>query len=165
MVMKLKIFLIAFFIFCFFSNVFSQVNNEYGTTEPPNIGVVVGYSGLKPNMIELGVGYQPWEVEGGFVWYPFAGFLALAEFSPDTKLFGTSLNAWYLSGPFACGLGINRYVISDDETYGIKPMIGISFRRIGIMYGYNFYSKNNTITDLHHDSFTIKYYLPLWRKK
>src|ERR1051326_8839321 len=163
--MKSK-FLFVFFLFSFSLLGFSQRRTtDFGMIEPPGLGVVAGFSGFHPDMLDVGIGYQPWEVEGAFVQYPFAGFLALAEYSPGSKLFGTSLNAWYLSGLFACGLGVNRYIEDGNETYGMKPMIGISMYRIGIMYGYNFYSKNNLIPDLHHDSFTIKYYLPLWRKK
>ncbi|MCC6371520.1 MAG: hypothetical protein IT236_10995, partial [Bacteroidia bacterium] len=124
-----------------------------------------GYSGIKPNLIELGVGYQPWEVEGHFVRYPFAGFLALYEFDPTKKLYGTSINAWYLSGPLSGGLGVNRYSDYTHSTYGIKPMIGISIARFGIMYGYNIFLSGNDISYLNHHSFTVKYYYPLWRKK
>lgn len=140
--------------------------NEYGASEKENFGLVAGYtSSQQNNMLEIGVGYQPWEVEGFFVWYPYAGFLALYEFNPNGKLYGTSLNAWYLSGPLSCGLNINRYSDYKNETYGIKPMIGISSFRIGIMYGYNFFINSNSIENLQNESITIKYYLPLWKRK
>ena len=158
---------ISFFIIIFLGLrliAFSQDDN-YTTTERPGVGVVAGLSGFNQNMIEVGIGYQPWEVEGFYVSYPFAGFLALAEFSPDQKLYGVSLNAWYLAGFFSCGLGFNRYAWESEETYGVKPMIGISVRRIGIMYAYNFFVTDNSITALRHNSFTVKYYLPLWKKK
>jgi hypothetical protein len=134
------------------------------TTEKPNFGVVVGYSGFKNNFIELGIGYQPWEVQGNYVYYPFAGFLALYELEPTRKLYGTSLNAWYLAGFFSCGLNINRYSDYKNDTYGLKPMIGMSFARIGIMYGYNIFLNANEISNLNTHSITIKYYYPLWKK-
>lgn len=143
----------------------SKTNGEYGVTEQANFGFVAGYSGTKTNLIEMGVGYQPWEVEGNFVYYPFAGFLALYEFDPNRKLYGTSLNAWYLSGPLSGGLSINRYSDYTNATYGIKPMIGISILRIGIMYGYNIFLNGNKIANLNQHSFTIKYYYPIWHKK
>jgi hypothetical protein len=96
--------------------------------------------------------------------YPFAGFLLLYEISPERKLYGTSFNLWYLSGLFSCGLNVNRYSDYEDETYGIKPMVGISAYRIGLMYGYNFYL-TDPVPGLSHNSLTIKYYLPLVRKK
>ena len=90
--------------------IFSKVNaQEYGKNVPPSFGVVAGYSGFQNNFIELGVGYQPWEVEGTFVYYPFAGFMALVEVDPYRRLYGNNLNAWYLSGPISLGLNANRY--------------------------------------------------------
>jgi hypothetical protein len=130
-----------------------------------NIGLVAGYSGTKQNMLEVGIGFQPWQVEGVFVKYPFAGFLALYEFDPNSRIYGTSFNAWYLSGLFACGLNANRYSDYKTDTYGIKPMIGISSFRIGLMYGYNIYLNDNSIQNLQKESITIRYYYPFWKKK
>lgn len=149
------------FTFCIFTKGIAQ----YSKTEKASFGIVAGYSGSKNNFIEFGVGYQPWEVEGNFVYYPFAGFLALYEFDPTRKLYGTSLNAWYLSGPLSFGLNVNHYSDYSNNTYGIKPMVGISIFRIGIMYGYNFFLNTNSIRDFDHQTFTIKYYYPLWKKK
>jgi hypothetical protein len=130
-----------------------------------NIGLAFGYSGFNRHMLEVGIAFQPWDVEGAYVSYPFAGFLALYEFQLGGKLYGTSFNAWYLSGPFSCGLGVNRYSDYETQTFGIKPMIGISIMRVGIMYGYNFFLNKNAIPDFYHPSFTIKYVLPLWQRK
>ena len=138
---------------------------DLGSTENANVGIVVGYTGLKQNMIEFGIGFQPWEVQGFFVSYPFAGFLATYEFSPTQRLYGTNINAWYLGGPFSFGLNLNRYSDYKKQTFGIKPMLGISFLRIGVMYGYNFFLNPNSIDGLAHNSITVKYYLPVWKKK
>lgn len=140
-------------------------DDQYSKTEKANFGVVAGYSGFKNSFIEIGIGYQPWEVKGNFVFYPFAGFLALYEFDPTRKLYGTSLNAWYLAGLFSGGLNVNRYSDYSNDTYGIKPMVGISVFRIGIMYGYNLFLNTNSISNLDHHCFTIKYYYPIWKKK
>ncbi len=150
---------------CLFSNsVYSQA--DLGICyEQPSVGVVVGYSGFANPRLEIGVGYQPWPVEGHFVNYPFAGFLALYEKDLNNKNYGVSVNAWYLAGFFSCGLGINRYTDKVSETYGIKPMIGMSFRRIGFMYGYNIFLNPNEIQNYRHSGITIKYYYPLWKKK
>jgi hypothetical protein len=133
--------------------------------QKPSIGVVAGYTGFNNTFLEIGAGYQPWETASDFIKYSFAGFLALYEFDPSRKLYGISINAWYLGGPFSCGLGINRYAERTSDTYGIKPMIGISFLRIGVMYGYNFFLTPNSISNLYHNSITFKYYFPVWKKK
>lgn len=139
--------------------------SELDTRVKPNVGVVGGFSGFRNNFIEVGIGYQPWEVVGHSIYYPFAGFLFLMEWDPSRKLYGNSVNAWYLGGPFSCGLSINRYSDNVHETYGIKPMIGISKFRIGLMYGYNFFVSPNSIDNLAHHSLTIKYYFPLWKQQ
>jgi hypothetical protein len=159
----------CFAVFVFFVSLkgIAQHEQDYHdvTTERPSVGIVGGLSGFKSNFIEIGVGYQPWEVKGNYVYFPFAGFIAMYEVEPMRKVYGTSLNAWYLAGFFSCGLSANRYSDHTNDTYGIKPMVGISFLRIGVMYGYNFFLNKNSITDLRHNTFTIKYYLPLWKKK
>jgi hypothetical protein len=136
----------------------------YGN-ETASVGLVAGYSGFRNNFIELGIGFQPWDVEGEWVGYPFAGFLLLHEIEATRKLYGNSCNFWYLSGPFACGLGVNRYSDHKSQTFGIKPMIGVSIYRIGIMFGYNFFLNKNEIPNLGHASMTVKYYLPVWNAK
>lgn len=163
--MKLRLAVISVFIFNLFSFETKAQSNEYGIRLNANVGVAVGYSYMARNMLEVGVGFQPWDVEGTFVSYPFAGFLAMYEFDPAGGFYGTSFNAWYLGGPFSCGLGFNRYSDYENTTFGIKPMIGISIARFGIMYGYNFFLNKNRIPDFYHPSFTIKYYLPLWKRK
>jgi hypothetical protein len=164
---QLVLFIVVAFAFGISIKGLSQHRNDYNdvTTEQPGVGIVGGLSGFKNNFIEIGIGYQPWEVKGHYVFYPFAGFLAMYEFDPTRKLYGTSLNAWYLAGFFSCGLGVNRYSDYKHETYGVKPMIGISCFRVGIMYGYNFFLNKNSITNLAHNTFTIKYNLPIWKKK
>lgn len=167
--MKEHSFIYFSFIFIFFFSIkgIAQHDKDYADekTERPSVGIVAGVSGFHNSFLEIGVGYQPWEVKGLYVYYPFAGFLATYEFDPTRKLYGTNLNAWYLAGLFSCGLNVNRYSDFKHETYGLKPMIGISCLRIGIMYGYNFFLNKNGILDLAHNSFTLKYYLPLWKKK
>ena len=159
------IFLLAVFG-CICNKSFGQYGvGELDKLEKPNIGIVGGFSGFRNNFIELGIGFQPWEVVGHSIYYPFAGFLILGEWDLVRKLYGNSINAWYLGGPFSCGLSINRYSDFVHETYGVKPMIGISWRRIGIMYGYNIFITPNSIPDLGHHSLTIKYYYPLWKKE
>ncbi len=143
----------------------NQKFTEETVTEEPSLGLVAGYTGSGYNILEVGIGYQPWQVEGLFVEYPFAGFLALYEFDPSRKFYGTSLNAWYLSGLIAFGLNVNRYSDYKNETYGIKPMIGISSYRVGLMWGYNFFLNGNDIENLSNQSITIKYYHPLWKRK
>lgn len=152
------------------TRLFSQRNqwggNGYETfTEKAHVGIVAGYSGFKQNTVELGIGFQPWEVQSFFVGYPFAGFLLLHEFDPNQKFYGNSVNFWYLSGFFACGLGANRYSDYQNQTLGIKPMVGFSCLRVGVMYAYNIYLNKNKIPELYPHSLTVKYYLPVWRKK
>jgi hypothetical protein len=158
-------YLALIFIAAFFSKVKAQSSWGNSTHLNANIGIVAGYSGFGPHMLEAGIGFQPWDVRAEYVGYPFDGFLALYEFSPTRNLYGTSLNFWYLSGPVSCGLGVNRYSDYTNETYGIKPMIGVSIFRIGIMYGFNFFLNKNEITNFSHSSLTIKYYLPIWERK
>ncbi|MFI5203217.1 MAG: hypothetical protein ACHQF2_01885 [Flavobacteriales bacterium] len=143
----------------------SKPQGEYGTRLNANIGLAVGYSGFNRNMLEVGVGFQPWDVEGTFVAFPFAGFLAMYEFEPHGRLYGTSFNAWYLSGPFSCGLNVNRYSDYENHTFGIKPMVGISIARLGIMFGYNFFLNENRILDFYHPSFIVRFYVPVWKRK
>ncbi|HYG50514.1 MAG TPA: hypothetical protein VD905_06405 [Flavobacteriales bacterium] len=130
-----------------------------------NIAVAVDYSGLANHTIGFGIGFQPWDVRGDYVSFPLFGFTAMYNYIPDRKLYGTTFNTYYLSGPFACGLGINRYQEDDNSTYGIKPMIGISIARIHIMFGYNFFLNNNKIPDFYHPTFNIGYYLPVFKRK
>ena len=130
-----------------------------------NIGLATGYSGISLNVFQFGLGFQPWDIKAEFVGFPLFGFTALYEFSPERNLQGASFNTLYLSGPFACGLGFNRYTANNNITYGIKPMIGISIFRIGIMFGYNFFLTKNEIDDFYHPSFNINYYFPLWKRK
>ncbi len=160
-----KITLVFSGIWIFFITMTKAQQYSESTKLNANIGIVAGYSGTKQNMLEVGIGFQPWQVEGLFVNYPFAGFLALYEFDPNSKIYGTSFNAWYLSGLFACGLNANRYSDYKTDTYGIKPMIGISSFRIGLMYGYNIYLNDNSIQNLQKESITIRYYYPFWKRK
>ena len=130
-----------------------------------NIALAAGYSGFYNNTFQIGIGFQPWDVKGDYVAFPLFGFTALYEHVIDRKLTGFSFNSLYLSGPFACGLGVNRFSESGATTYGMKPMIGVSIVRIGIMFGYNIFLNANEIPRFYHPSFNINYYFPLWKRK
>lgn len=161
-----QIFLFFVFIFSFSFKGKTQSNSwgGYGNLNA-NIGLAVGYSGVNPNVFQIGLGFQPWDIKAEYVGFPLFGFTALYEFSPESELQGASFNTLYLSGPFACGLGFNGYMYNRNTTYGIKPMIGISIFRIGIMYGFNFFLNKNEIMGLDHSSINVNYYLPILKRK
>lgn len=132
---------------------------------PMHVGIAASYSGFKNNMLGIGISFQPWDVRGDYVEYPFAGFTIMHEIEPTRKLYCNSFNFYYLSGPFSCGLGVNRTSDFVNETWGIKPMIGISIARISILYGYTIFLMPNEIPEFYHPSFNLGYTLPLLKAK
>jgi hypothetical protein len=154
-----SIFFLIIFILGFSIN--GKTQSEWGGNGDlnANIGLAIGYSGVNPNVFQIGLGFQP------YVGYPLFGFTALYEFSPESELQGASFNMLYLSGPIALGIGANKYMYTGNATFGIKPMIGVSILRIGIFYGFNIFLNKNEISDLGHSSVNVNYYLPLLKRK
>jgi hypothetical protein len=132
--------------------------------QKPSIGIVAGYSGFRNDFLQFGIGWQPWELDliNDLPLFPFFGFMGLYEVDPWRKIQGVSLNASYYSGLFACGLDVNRYTNQTHVTFGLRPLIGMSMLRMGILYGYNIFLNENSIEGLNRNSLTFRYYLPLW---
>jgi hypothetical protein len=132
--------------------------------QKPSIGIVAGYSGFRNDFLQMGVGWQPWELEllNDLPLFPFFGFMGLYEVDLWRKIKGFSLNASYYSGLFACGLDLYRYSDNTHFTYGFRPLIGMSMLRMGILYGYNVFLNENSIEGLNRNTLTFRYYLPLW---
>jgi hypothetical protein len=155
-----RVLLFWFFIIAFFSK--AKAQDEHLNA---NIALTANYSGFYNNTFSVGIGFQPWDVKADYVMWPLFGFTATYDYVVDRSLYGTSFSTYYLSGPFACGLGLNRFAEFQNSTYGIKPMIGFSIVRFHFMFGYNFFLNENKIDKFYHPSFNIGYYLPVFKRK
>lgn len=131
----------------------------------PSVGLCLGYNLYHSKTLEFGVGFQPGHVMSIGSKDPFAG-VSLAYECPviKDKPSAVSFN-FYLTGGIALGLNINLFYNDSNMTCGLKPMIGIAYRRIALMWGYNFFLTENEISGLKHNEWTLRVYIPILTKK
>lgn len=157
------------FIFVFISiNIYSQRYNKPIPDDGKYVAVIADYYGVKQNTFAIGIGIKadsshsfgkPASKHG------FGGFSAFYERSLNDKHFwGTSTEFWFGTGP-AVGLNVNYHQNNLTQIYGFRPSIGWSYMHLVVMYGYNFYKKNDNIPELRHHIFTVRLYVPVLRKK
>jgi hypothetical protein len=104
------------------------------------------YQALHYNFLSVGLGYQP---EKGLLNFPrknlkfsFIGYTANFTKTLNNSDWGASVQAigysGATSGPLGGGLEVNYKSVKNTNHYGIKPLLGLSFPIVSIMFGYNF---------------------------
>lgn len=160
---RLIILVIFFFLYCcILYGQGSERNDTLPTCSRASLGLCVGYNFYHNKTIELGLGFQPTEVcilRGKL--QPFAGFSAAYELpTVMDKPQAISINAFAMGG-LAIGLNLNCYFTDIEKTIGLKPMVGLGLKNLGIFWGYNCFLNDNKITGLKHNEWTIRAYIPL----
>lgn len=133
-----------------------------GEHVPPYLGVAAGYEGFKSSVVTAGIAFNP----GHLVVHPPVGGLVgtVISYKQDLRRPGLySLESDLgLFGGFCFGVGLNYNKVTNNEIYGIKPLIGLAFYNFNMYYGYNFYAdKMDAFKELSHHKFTFRYIIPV----
>lgn len=129
---------------------------------PPYLGVTAGYEGFRSSVVTAGVAFNI----GHLTIHPRIGALlgAVTSYKQDLKHPGLySLESDLgIFGGFCFGVGLNYNKVTNNEIYGIKPLIGLAFYNFNMYYGYNFYAdKMDMFKELSHHKFTFRYIIPV----
>lgn len=129
---------------------------------PSYFGVAAGYEGFKSSVVTAGLAFNP----GHLVVHPPIGGLlgTVISYKQDLKhpgLYSVESDLG-LFGGFCLGVGLNYNKVTNNEIYGIKPLIGLAFYNFNMYYGYNVYAdKMDTFKELSHHKFTFRYIIPV----
>jgi hypothetical protein len=104
------------------------------------------YQFLNYNYLTVGLGYQPRKtlltVTRKNSKYSFIGWTVNYSKKLENSDWGASIqNVLYSgteNGPLGIGIEINYKSINQTDHFGAKPLIGLSFPLVSIMYAYNF---------------------------
>lgn len=133
-----------------------------GEHVPPYIGVAGGYEGFKSSVLTAVIALNA----GHLTIHPRMGALvgAIVSYKHDLKhpgLYSVESDLG-LFGGFCFGVGLNYNKVTNNEIYGIKPLIGLAFYNFNMYYGYHFYAdKMDTFKELSHHKFTFRYIIPV----
>lgn len=136
--MKSTVFVILFSLICSYG--FAQ------NTKRSSLFLHAEYQLLKYDYLTVGLGYQPRKTklvaERSHPKYSFVGWTLNYSKKLGNSDWGVSVqNIMYTastSGPFGMGVEGNFKSVNNKNHFGIKPLIGLSFPVISVMYAYNF---------------------------
>ncbi len=133
-----------------------------GEQIPPYLAVTAGYEGFKSSMVTAGIAINPHSV---LVTPAIGGMLgAVVSYKHDLRhpgLYSVESDLG-LFGGFCLGVGLNYNKVTNNEIYGIKPLIGLAFYNFNMYYGYNIYADNmDAFKELSHHKFTFRYIIPV----
>jgi hypothetical protein len=131
------------------------------------------YQFINYDFITIGLGFQPQKF-----------FLTTTRKHPKLSFSGYTLNFnksiknadWGVSGqlihysasssgPIGFGLELNYKNIQNQDHFGFKPLIGLSFSIVSIMYAYNFDLYNIKSDRLRQNELILGFRIPILRRK
>lgn len=133
-----------------------------GERIPPYLAITGGYEGFKSSMVTAGIAINPHSV---LVTPAIGGMVgAVVSYKHDLKhpgLYSVESDLG-LFGGFCLGVGLNYNKVTNNEIYGVKPLIGLAFYNFNMYYGYNIYAdKMDVFKELSHHKFTFRYIIPV----
>lgn len=138
-----------------------RVTNKwpYFNQTPRYIGAVLGFEGFRSNFVEGGLAFNFVEFEdvpGGMIG---GNLLYKRNVSERIQSYEAEVGFYTI---LCGGINFNWNQFDNSGLLGVKPFIGVSIFNIHVMYGYNiFQNSKNTNSQLWHNSFTIRYVMPI----
>lgn len=110
------------------------------------IEIHADYQTLKYDYLQIGFGFAPKKhlisINRDNKSFSFIGYRLSYSDNVNNSDWGVALQSLVLGGDFrnfpGFGIEVNYKSVSQNSHIGIKPLIGLSFPYINIMYGYNF---------------------------
>ena len=163
----------------------------YGHNIPRYIAVVMGYDGIQYGTIESGlavnisdtyVARKTGSMIGASILFRYnhlffntdsvgvnyldtAGLIQTNYWAPDTSYWGMAFEIGNYS-LITFGMGYNFNTDGHSTTHGFRPFVGTTLYNFQALLSYNFYSnKKNRIGRLVHTRLTLRYAIPIPRKK
>ncbi len=131
------------------------------------------YQFLKYNYLTIGLGFQPkkslLQATRKHPKYSFIGWTANYSKKLENSDWGASIQTIMYtastSGPFGIGLEGNYKSVNNTNHFAFKPLIGLSFPIVSIMYGYNFDFYKTKSERINQHELILGFRFPLISKK
>ena len=131
------------------------------------------YQFLQYNYLTVGLGYQPKKnlltVARKNSKYSFTGWTVNYSKKLENSDWGASIqNVLYsgtVNGPIGIGIEINYKSINQSDHFGVKPLIGLSFPFVSIMYAYNFDFYKTVSERINQNEIILGLRLAIFRQK